>query len=227
MMRAKEKKYSKKRVYGLLLTLLILPGLILSSCKKEEEPLLITDVEETGMTEEWEDESDSVNQDHLSKDSSDQYFSSDYDRRCDINVCESETRIYYVCSGGYLDNFREHGQKCIYYADKQGRAHGVLCRREGCDHKGTDCPGVLGTDSLISLALYEGKLLAAFSVGSNGEMIRILSGKTDGSGFSELGTIVKSSFEAAEENSVHHRSGRRPQPQELHSLALRSTHSGM
>ncbi|MBR6405239.1 MAG: hypothetical protein IKS18_03490 [Lachnospiraceae bacterium] len=200
-MNAQSKKRGIKRVHGLLLTLLLLPGLILSSCKKEEEPLLIADVEETGITEAWEDESDSGSPDHLSPDSSDQYFSSDFDRRCDINVCESETRIYYVCSGGVLDNFREHGQKSIYYADKQSGVHGVLCSREGCDHRETDCPGVLGNDSLISLALYEGKLLAAFSAGSNGEKIRILSGNTDGSGFSELGTIVKSSFEAAEENS--------------------------
>ncbi len=182
--------------------LLLVPGTFFSSCKKAQDPLLITDAEEPfSAYSAAEEEMETV---HLEPDGmipADSYITKDRDLRCEKYVCESEKRIYYVSSVGYLDHFSENSRKFLYYADKESGEHGVLCSEKGCQHNSADCRACLGNDAVAGLTLYDGKILCALQHGSDHPDIRIVEGETDGSGFTELGMIPAESYEADSEGN--------------------------
>ncbi|MBR6405240.1 MAG: hypothetical protein IKS18_03495 [Lachnospiraceae bacterium] len=188
-----------KRLAGMVLSLIFCFGLILTSCKETKEPLLITDAGEMPTEDEREDESAAPESEGIIP--ADNYISTDYDPRCRNFVCESEKRIYYVSGAGYLDHFDGNSRKYIFFIDKESGAQGVLCGREGCQHNSTDCLACIGNDSVLRLALHDGKLLLAAARGSEHPEIHIYKGGTDGSGFREIGAIPAVSYEADTEGT--------------------------
>ena len=83
-----------KRQIFLVFALTLLLGLTAVSCKKDEDPLLVTDMDESFSYDEWEIETKYPGTEGIIP--ADNYLSRDYDVRCDTYVCESEKRIYCI-----------------------------------------------------------------------------------------------------------------------------------
>ena len=188
-----------KRQKFFAVTLMLLFGLALASCKKDAEPLLITDAQEPfQITEDEESTSfnDIEDSELVSLIAKDTFLSKDADNRCRAAyVCESEKRIYFIAMPKNLERYYEPFNKYVFFIDKETGDSGYLCGKEGCLHDSRDCGAYISDKRLTQFSLYDGKLYAAFTDVHDGLTdIVLMCGETNGTGFTELGIIPADAY---------------------------------
>ena len=179
-----------KKLFCILSLILLLLPMLLSSCKTEE-PLLISDPDETYILS---DDEKVVQEGPIPKD---RYLSKDCDSEFDVYVCESEDRFYFLGNPKNFEKYSGSGKKYVLYFEKESGRLRYLCAKEGCKHDSEDCNAFVSDRGLYRFALHDGKLLAALKDDKEAPTdILLMQGETDGSGFREIGKIYCDSVAA-------------------------------